>query len=281
MEQYLDFEGRLGVFRDLDSLKNEIKARSLQVNTSVAATHSRWNPKRVWSGYLRTARELTMCVMALLSVTATEASVERSFSLQGLVHSKRRNRLEDMKVEREMFIKMNTHALAGDVKPDSGAWIEIDDDVEAKLDQHLFLPYLGCERDPEEPLDPLAALVMPGDDELVAPIALETEISDQKRDGPDPSDEAELTDADAARHVDQDDVDDEEIDEEDNTAPQYPRPVKELLRRFFKKYAFGPKSKFSSDKCNWLQTEAISLNIKDSLLVLQGWVRKQAKMPEE
>jgi hypothetical protein len=44
-------------------------------------------------------------VRQAFSVTATvEAFLERSFSLQGLVHSKRRNRLADTKVEREMFV---------------------------------------------------------------------------------------------------------------------------------------------------------------------------------
>ncbi len=54
--------------------------------------------------------ELAKVAIALLSVAASEASVERSFSLQGAVHSKQRNRLHDSTVESEMFVRFNTPA---------------------------------------------------------------------------------------------------------------------------------------------------------------------------
>jgi hypothetical protein len=50
--------------------------------------------------------------MAVLCISGSEASVERSFSVQGTVHSDRRNRLSDPHVEAEVFIRFNTAALA-------------------------------------------------------------------------------------------------------------------------------------------------------------------------
>ena len=55
--------------------------------------------------------ELTACVLALLELTASEAAVERSFSRQGFVHSKARNRLSDESVQVQMAFSFNTRAL--------------------------------------------------------------------------------------------------------------------------------------------------------------------------
>lgn len=49
--------------------------------------------------------------IALLSIAGSEAAVERSFSAQDIVHSKRRNRLKDDAVEQEVFIRFNSSIL--------------------------------------------------------------------------------------------------------------------------------------------------------------------------
>jgi cobalamin biosynthesis protein CobT len=70
---------------------------------------------------------------------ASEAAVERSFSMQGLIHSKLKNRMSDDRVEREMFIKFNSYALekAPVIK---GTWIELDENYhEKKSDSSLSL----------------------------------------------------------------------------------------------------------------------------------------------
>ena len=66
-----------------------------------------FDPRAVWHHQLRHAPTLAYSAVALLSVAASEAAVERSFSAQGDVHSDRRNRLADVTVEAEMFIKFN------------------------------------------------------------------------------------------------------------------------------------------------------------------------------
>ena len=68
--------------------------------------------RRVWGSYLSTVPEMAGCVLALLELTASEAAVERSFSRQGLVHSKVRNRLADDSVHVQMAFTFNSCALA-------------------------------------------------------------------------------------------------------------------------------------------------------------------------
>jgi hypothetical protein len=69
--------------------------------------------RAVWNLYLADAPIISHAAVAILSVTGSEAAVERTFSAQGLVHSDLRNRLGDTTVENEMFIKFNQRTLAG------------------------------------------------------------------------------------------------------------------------------------------------------------------------
>jgi hypothetical protein len=51
--------------------------------------------------------ELTVCALALLSLTTSEAAGERTFSKQGIVHSKLRNALSAEFVQAQMFVAFN------------------------------------------------------------------------------------------------------------------------------------------------------------------------------
>jgi hypothetical protein len=66
-----------------------------------------FDPKDVWGYYSDVADELACCAFAILSLPCSEASVERSFSRQSIVHSKRRNRLSASQIETEMAIIYN------------------------------------------------------------------------------------------------------------------------------------------------------------------------------
>jgi len=70
----------------------------------------------VWAMY---RGELPAVATALLSITASEAAVERSFSAQDAVHTDKRNKLLDKSVQddSEMFVKFNTRALDRQEKP--------------------------------------------------------------------------------------------------------------------------------------------------------------------
>jgi hypothetical protein len=71
----------------------------------------------------RTVPELGGVALCLLSIGISEASCERSFSLQGLTHSKVRNRMNNDLVEGEMRIRFNkgelNHHLDEELSDDS------------------------------------------------------------------------------------------------------------------------------------------------------------------
>jgi hypothetical protein len=98
-QQRSQFLTREGLFHSLEQRR---------ANMGDGKGHAR----RVWGSYLSTVPEISSCVLALLELTASEAAVERSFSRQGLVHSKARNRLTDDSVQVQMSFAFNTRALA-------------------------------------------------------------------------------------------------------------------------------------------------------------------------
>jgi len=101
VHQLGSFIGRRDRFHAMDALIAGAKARCASRNVP-------FNPLDIWDMH---SIELSRVAKALLSVTASEASVERSFSAQDSIHTKKRNRLLDDSVQREMFVKFNTRAL--------------------------------------------------------------------------------------------------------------------------------------------------------------------------
>jgi hypothetical protein len=86
--------------------------KDIEDERALASSQERsFNPRLVWYLHLRHAPVLAHAAVALLSVAGSEAAVERSFSAQGDVHSDRRNRLADVTVEAEMFIKFNERTV--------------------------------------------------------------------------------------------------------------------------------------------------------------------------
>lgn len=103
-QQLGDFNLRDGPFRMLP--------QHIQAAHSIAHNDpGGFNPRRVWAQYVLDDIELPGIALALLSVAASEAAVERSFSAQDAVHTKRRNRLGKATVQAEMFVRFNHDAL--------------------------------------------------------------------------------------------------------------------------------------------------------------------------
>jgi hypothetical protein len=98
-QQRCHFLARTGMFHTLDQRRRNLG-------------EGRGQAHLLWSGYLTTVPEMAACVLALIELTASEAAVERSFSRQGIVHSKARNRLTDDSVHVHMSFAFNTRALA-------------------------------------------------------------------------------------------------------------------------------------------------------------------------
>ena len=115
------FNQREGVFSDLDLIRD----RRMKV---LGKEQKQDDPRTVWGLKVRAAPELAACALALLELTASEAAVERSFSQQGLIHSKQRNRLADDTVHLSMAFTFNSRALARSSAPKSLGWEEVPDD---------------------------------------------------------------------------------------------------------------------------------------------------------
>jgi hypothetical protein len=101
-----------------------------------------------WTTMLEGTPELAHVAVALLSICASEAPVERSFSIQDLVHSKVRNRSGDDLVEAQMFIQINSRLLQSAVlptiTPKSSSYVEMlptdPDDLPAPIElQYLVV----------------------------------------------------------------------------------------------------------------------------------------------
>ena len=55
---------------------------------------------------------LAHVALVLLQVSASEAAVERTFSAQDQIHTKRRNRLKDEIIESELFVKVTSYTMS-------------------------------------------------------------------------------------------------------------------------------------------------------------------------
>jgi len=83
--------------------------------------------------------EFSWACQALLQIVPSEAAVERTFSAQGMLMTKRRNRLDDLSVMNEMTLKFNHMAMQVEEQPrtfDSLACvISLSDDSEREEDE--------------------------------------------------------------------------------------------------------------------------------------------------
>lgn len=160
--QIADFNGREGEFIEL---KQHIA--TMKRATTTGLENTQWNPRKVWLLYPQ--NPLAAVATALLSVSASEAAVERTFSAQGLVHSKLRNALHSTSIEAEMFVKFNSRQLkAMPAASTFGMCREIRDDATSDEEELFATP----------------------DDESVAA----TEIDEERKH----SDDEEMVDAPAA-----------------------------------------------------------------------------------
>jgi Protein of unknown function (DUF 659) len=73
--------------------------------------HLFFDPRLIWADMLIPAPELATVACGFLSISPSEAAVERSFSHHGIVHSKRRFLLSDEHASDELQIKLNLPLL--------------------------------------------------------------------------------------------------------------------------------------------------------------------------
>ena len=104
--QLAQWAGQQGSFTDIN--RSVISMR----NASAAAVPpAAFDPRLPWFELMNDHIELAYVAVALLSAPASEAAVERTFSAQDAVHTRKRNRMLSDIVQAEVFIKFNTRAL--------------------------------------------------------------------------------------------------------------------------------------------------------------------------
>jgi len=153
ISQLAHFNARRGMFVSLDEDKAAIQSQEEE-----------FDPRLVWSLY--TESSLSRVALVLLSIGASEAAVERSFSSQAAVHSKERNRLHNETVEAEMFLKFNHRLLQS--YPSSG--VDVDGIVEMDTD---------FDADSEEEIDYFAQPTINESEEAAAPT--DTELEEESK----------------------------------------------------------------------------------------------------
>ena len=134
-QQRSQFLSREGLFSSLDDRRAKLGRGRLHART-------------LWGGYLGTVQEMAACVLALLELTASEAAVERSFSRQGQLHNKSRNRLGDESVHVHMSFSFNSRALAkceAAGAPDEGEELVVDESDASRGTELLSQYYLADE----------------------------------------------------------------------------------------------------------------------------------------
>jgi hypothetical protein len=108
--QFAHFEAGSGPFSMKSKLLNDFTVPINDLSfkkDSGCLTQIDW--KLFWSRMTRFAAEISIIALCLLSIGVSEAVCERSFSLQGLTHSKIRNRMKEDVVEAELRIKMHNY----------------------------------------------------------------------------------------------------------------------------------------------------------------------------
>jgi hypothetical protein len=123
--QLADFSSRTGRFSEIE-----------EELTAIQAADAKWNPITLWKLH---QCELSEVARVLLSLPASEAAVERTFSAQGLVHTKLRNRMLNETVQKEMFVAFNDSVLSNKTRVKRPDVVPVD-----------FAPDVDSEADVEE-----------------------------------------------------------------------------------------------------------------------------------
>ena len=125
INQLAHFNARSGIFVSLDEDKEAIESQEKD-----------FDPRLVWSLYSESS--LSRVAVVLLSISASEAAVERSFSCQAAVHSKERNRMNSETIEGEMFLKVNHRLLQSNPSVgESNGIVEMDSDFDSDDDPSI------------------------------------------------------------------------------------------------------------------------------------------------
>jgi len=255
--QYSMFKGCQGIFSNIRRYKDSFQQQQMQQTQQQQqqheqqhtgrTLHSRWDARPLWNLYRDTAKELTACALALLSITASEAAVERTFSKQGLLHSKTRNSLGEDTLQAEMFVAFNRRALEN-VDPQAGAWVELADDDEVSYTTKAFLSRLADSDISEAPNGQLV-------NEEQAVRGRQAEGKDEKSEEKDAEMEAP------------------EDEKEDKEREPPTDAVKAFIQKYVEDHHVTSRYRWGNDKMNSLQAAIIAAGLYDVAEVMKQKIR--------
>jgi hypothetical protein len=240
------------------------------------SSRRRWDARPVWRMTVKTARELTACALALLSLTASEAAVERTFSKQGLVHSKLRNSLSSESVQAQMFIAFNHVALRkSEEDQQEGAWVDISQDIEHRpRARGIFLKALPNDALIPLPSEPIQPTLPPPFPQPQVDIAADSEggnVGGEMRvDSEEGEGAVEAHESDWEEEEKDVDMDEKESKEEETPSQRMTR----FITRVVASMRITRRFRFNSDMTNVLAQEMQVAGISDTVTHVQMLIRQ-------
>jgi hypothetical protein len=125
-------ELQLGDFLSRSGDFTNVEERVASTKAGREAMNQQWRPSDVRQRYTGVLSDVAR---ALLSMCASEAAVERCFSAQDAIHTKKRNHLNDSTVQQLLFIKFNRPALFPSEKSIKLSAVELEEDYTEEIDQ--------------------------------------------------------------------------------------------------------------------------------------------------
>jgi hypothetical protein len=268
---------QLSAFKGCTAPFTALQERKRMLSEVAGLGKKQWDPRELWNLYRDTVPEITACALALLSLTASEAAVERTFSKQGLVHSQLRNALSPESVQAQMFIAFNKRALERKGK-------ELVDDVE-----------LTTNYQPPHYVTDLFLVDLPDDAILAAPqeagveIPLVQDAYDAQLEEAEEEKEEDQEDSEEEQEEKEDELDDSEM-ERDNGEPdgrngddanegeetESRDPVQAFVKQYVAAKRITHRFRWSGDATNALQASLIStglaLTVEDMRMRIKAYV---------
>ena len=277
-------------FAGLDDRVGRMRAAQLQDNRQMVEGQwiSTWHPVSVWRNMESEVPLFAHPAIALLCVAGSEAAVERSFSAQDTVHTKKRNRLSDQSVQNEMFIRFNDDAVRGQ-RPSprgkhpviGGSCVELNADFEERPSPHCSVKAL------------FRAIAIAASGEAAEGKEEEEKVLEQmddKAEASDGSDSDYMSEDEAASELSEDSLSDnssQEQEEEEEEEKQMPvsrsvsiaKQVKldEFIAKFIADNSLSRDTNWNNrELSNSIESAALAANMKPTTADLKKMIKRAA-----
>ncbi|KAL6596062.1 hypothetical protein ACP70R_047426 [Stipagrostis hirtigluma subsp. patula] len=145
-----DLDERVKIDLQLDSFKNALGLFGMQ---SAILTRTKKSPADWWDSYGDDCPELQRFAIRVLSLTCSSSGCERNWSAFEQVHSKRRNRLHQAKMNDLVFVMYNLKLMERQAKRQAGAKLTYDIEDVPSDDEWITEKEAAMEKEDESDLD--------------------------------------------------------------------------------------------------------------------------------